>query len=255
LGRFISADDIAPGKDNPQNRNRYSYALNNPLKYTDPTGHCVEGFDETLEGCESYLNAHGWNFQLAEWTYDTLHVIAESIRDLKAAAGWSATDYVDTMTNNGAYNLRLDRMTSYFWDSNRPADVDVRGSTIIMHVYDALFRDIPATQLFNLVHEQSHVWDAATGGTMSANMMQATGSKYDWLLQYQAKGATSTQYLVDAREDWAETVAAAVYPDGERSRDKETKNPQMGTMRQNYIKAFLPDAKLFNGTYKLNKAK
>jgi len=39
LGRFISADTIVPGAMNPQALNRYSYVLNNPLKYTDPTGH------------------------------------------------------------------------------------------------------------------------------------------------------------------------------------------------------------------------
>ena len=32
-----------PGYANPQNLNRYSYVRNNPLRYTDPTGHyCVE---------------------------------------------------------------------------------------------------------------------------------------------------------------------------------------------------------------------
>jgi hypothetical protein len=40
LGRFISADTIVPGAGNPQAFNRYSYSLSNPLKYTDPTGHC-----------------------------------------------------------------------------------------------------------------------------------------------------------------------------------------------------------------------
>jgi hypothetical protein len=29
------------GPANPQALNRYSYVLNNPLRYTDPTGHCV----------------------------------------------------------------------------------------------------------------------------------------------------------------------------------------------------------------------
>ncbi len=43
LGRFLSADTIVPGFANPQNLNRYSYVNNNPLRYTDPTGHfCTE---------------------------------------------------------------------------------------------------------------------------------------------------------------------------------------------------------------------
>jgi RHS repeat-associated protein len=39
LGRFLSADTIVPGYANPQNLNRYSYGLNNPSRYTDPSGH------------------------------------------------------------------------------------------------------------------------------------------------------------------------------------------------------------------------
>lgn len=42
LGRFISADTIVPSAGNPQSLNRYSYALNNPVRYTDPSGHCPE---------------------------------------------------------------------------------------------------------------------------------------------------------------------------------------------------------------------
>jgi len=39
LGRFISADIIVPDARSPQSLNRYSYVLNNPLRYIDPTGH------------------------------------------------------------------------------------------------------------------------------------------------------------------------------------------------------------------------
>jgi len=39
IGRFVSADSIVPDPSNPQDLNRYSYAGNNPLLYTDPTGH------------------------------------------------------------------------------------------------------------------------------------------------------------------------------------------------------------------------
>ena len=39
INRFLNADTIVPGYANPQNLNRYSYVTNNPLRYTDPTGH------------------------------------------------------------------------------------------------------------------------------------------------------------------------------------------------------------------------
>jgi PAS domain S-box-containing protein len=41
LNRFVSPDSIIPDPANPQSFNRYSYAYNNPVKYTDPSGHCI----------------------------------------------------------------------------------------------------------------------------------------------------------------------------------------------------------------------
>jgi len=49
LGRFLSPDTIVPGPANPQAYNRYSYVLNNPLKYIDPSGH---GQCQTQEDCD-----------------------------------------------------------------------------------------------------------------------------------------------------------------------------------------------------------
>ncbi|HMO65618.1 MAG TPA: RHS repeat-associated core domain-containing protein [Verrucomicrobiota bacterium] len=39
LGRFTQADTLVPDPGDGQSLNRYSYANNNPLKYTDPSGH------------------------------------------------------------------------------------------------------------------------------------------------------------------------------------------------------------------------
>ncbi|OGL47349.1 MAG: hypothetical protein A2W05_00960, partial [Candidatus Schekmanbacteria bacterium RBG_16_38_10] len=47
LARFLSADSIVPDPSNPQSLNRYTYVLNNPLIYIDPTGH---GFWKTVLG-------------------------------------------------------------------------------------------------------------------------------------------------------------------------------------------------------------
>jgi RHS repeat-associated protein len=39
IGRFISADTLVQAPYNPQSLNRYSYCINNPLIYTDPSGY------------------------------------------------------------------------------------------------------------------------------------------------------------------------------------------------------------------------
>jgi RHS repeat-associated protein len=53
LGRFVSADTIVPEPGNPQAWNRYSYVLNSPLRYTDPTGHSY--YDP---GCDCMVQTH-----------------------------------------------------------------------------------------------------------------------------------------------------------------------------------------------------
>jgi RHS repeat-associated protein len=48
LGRFVSADTIVPEPGNPQDLNRYTYARNNPIRYTDSSGHCIDGISTAV---------------------------------------------------------------------------------------------------------------------------------------------------------------------------------------------------------------
>ncbi|MBK9006898.1 MAG: hypothetical protein IPM31_07870 [Anaerolineae bacterium] len=51
LGRFLQADSIIPDPVNPQSFNRFSYVLNRPIFYRDPSGHtymCDESCEENL---------------------------------------------------------------------------------------------------------------------------------------------------------------------------------------------------------------
>ncbi|UYN90165.1 MAG: hypothetical protein KIT08_02745 [Anaerolineales bacterium] len=43
LGRWTQPDSIVPGAGNPQNINRFSYVMNNPINLADPSGHCASG--------------------------------------------------------------------------------------------------------------------------------------------------------------------------------------------------------------------
>ncbi len=62
VGRFLSPDPYVQSPDFTQNFNRYSYCLNNPLKYTDPEGDLFVIEDWIVGGFKGLTNGEGfWN--------------------------------------------------------------------------------------------------------------------------------------------------------------------------------------------------
>jgi hypothetical protein len=55
VGRFISPDPFVQMPDYSQSYNRYSYAFNNPLRFSDPSGFFAEG-DSTLSPSRALLH-------------------------------------------------------------------------------------------------------------------------------------------------------------------------------------------------------
>lgn len=50
VGRFLSPDPVGPTPGNIFNFGRYTYANNNPLRFTDPTGRCAEYYSKDEGG-------------------------------------------------------------------------------------------------------------------------------------------------------------------------------------------------------------
>ena len=62
LGRFLSPDNYIQMPENSQNFNRYSYCLNNPLKYTDPSGEFLNlVFGAAIGGLFNWAS-HGFKY-------------------------------------------------------------------------------------------------------------------------------------------------------------------------------------------------
>ncbi len=61
IGRFISPDTIVSNPTSPQTWNRYSYGLNNPVRFTDPTGHgpCDNMSGSNREYCLASIPKNG----------------------------------------------------------------------------------------------------------------------------------------------------------------------------------------------------
>ena len=69
LGRFLSPDPYVQAPDFTQNFNRYSYALNNPLKYTDESGEW-SGWDDVIAALVG--GAINWAANGCQFTWEGL---------------------------------------------------------------------------------------------------------------------------------------------------------------------------------------
>ena len=106
LGRFLSPDNYIQSPDNPQNYNRYSYCLNNPLRYTDPSGEFVwapfliaaamGGVQGTMLGLQN--GAKGWDMVGYIAGGAALGALSGGIAQGMAAIG--ANTFVAQLTSN-----------------------------------------------------------------------------------------------------------------------------------------------------------
>ena len=67
LQRFLSPDPVLQAPANAQNHNRYAYCLNNPLRYTDPSGYIhapAVPYDNDREIIEDLGWSGGWALAL-----------------------------------------------------------------------------------------------------------------------------------------------------------------------------------------------
>ncbi len=63
IGRFLSPDPVIPAPLLTQSYNRYAYVLNNPLAFTDPSGHFFKGigriFEKLFRNVRSFIKRYG----------------------------------------------------------------------------------------------------------------------------------------------------------------------------------------------------
>ena len=191
IGRFVMPDPIVPVPGNPQALNRYSYVYNNPLRYTDPSGHDPLG--------EDWENEWRKNHPGQELTdhHRRLRLLSLLIRGTEEDGSWSERDWaafdkkprefiaaVDPSNETGVE--RFARYTEELASWYSPSETEN-----FVRAFGNLFADIPL----------SGRWDKALKKTGYGNrlkylIIEPTGLK--------------TEYLGDPRESQTHHYAAFV---------------------------------------------
>jgi hypothetical protein len=94
LGRFVQPDPIVPNPGDPQSLNRYSYAKNNPVRFTDPSGHWyydpgMDALVHTKEGRNEYPQYMENPKDVTNWLLSAMNYYTEipEMRVLSALTG------------------------------------------------------------------------------------------------------------------------------------------------------------------------
>jgi RHS repeat-associated protein len=227
LGRFIQADTIVPQPANGQSWNRYTYAANNPLRYCDPTGRVAQ--DEAQEALGIIDDVRRVYQAIVQ--IDFGWVLLEDPFDSAVSVRWDEGDWLlsELKTLQGALGDLASGMLGYeafrnafgvtqFTKGCTEGNAGLTTGAGVIRLADGFSR-------WTVAHEMGHSVDYRYGGLLSVYMGFAVGAYYDPIGRsrqlngdsWYNPGATPPPCGVDGnfnhQEDFAEAVAAHVYPD------------------------------------------
>ena len=104
-GRMLSADPHVPDRSNTQSYNRYSYANNNPLTLTDPSGFCTPRWackqDAGGGGGASWADRHGVSS-------DPFNGVGDGTASAQGVSGVDATGSDTNISDDGTAEITAD---------------------------------------------------------------------------------------------------------------------------------------------------
>jgi hypothetical protein len=158
LGRFISPDTIVPDPANPQSLNRYAYVGNNPLKYTDPSGHWSE---EDLNG------ALGENWRERYFGKGAVFEGREKLLNFLTSSNTSGPIVLGLTQNMFAQAASLHDIGANF------SNFDALGERVVLSGGSALFGAVSGDAILNLSSGEFSIFVSPELGALLGESVQA----------------------------------------------------------------------------------
>ncbi len=227
---FLSTDPIVPDFTYPPSLHKYTYGLNNPVKYNDPTGFCGAdsvrniGMQEQrrlTKECETLRDFLESSYILeigGQWKLNEMEILALSLQDIQSAFG-SLDAFHDAFGWTWVTRYREPGRAEVSWPPN---GVQLRNSPFSYN------KDVTR---WVIIHEFGHRWDARSWLFRSAAFEAHFGDNTTGLgcfsigevicsgvfpnhcsYQLDSSNPVVSRYAkTDRRENFAETFAAAVF--------------------------------------------
>ena len=194
MSRFITPDTIISQPFNPQSLNRYSYALNNPLRYTDPSGHKEEDLEdidledimssEDYEDFMEYVKEHeaelissgklpyDWKFRMLYGWFSTFEGPIDPEFEIQFLLNNNREPYHSPLLN--AKPFRISDLPGFLM-GNEPREIFTFGIAVSLETVPPILLPV--------------------GGAISWDRVVMLDGKVDWFFTYGVGGVISSSFI------------------------------------------------------------